>query len=325
MALVGINAYQNDPQKESGLDKVLKGVQIAQGVMGTALVIPKFLQDRQEFKLRQEEFSDQSGMRKAQTAKYYSEADKNKQDMQPLSPEQSSYLQGQGIDKAAMPRNQSEFRDLASRLTETMAQKNERQNREVMLGLSVQNARRADRTEARAVDNDGYKREKEEQDRKEKEKQSFNERYIPNVGVTYTAQDAKDLKDALEAKKSLDESLDEMLTLRKKYGAEFTNREAVERGKQLSSTVLLKMKSLEKLGVLSKSDEDIINSIIPKDPLAVKMTFQGGDPIISNLEKFKADKASEFQTRLGTRIQQPVKEINGVRFKKVQGGWEPVD
>lgn len=45
MALVGINPVQRE-QKESTLDKILKGVQIAQGVMGTAIAIPEFLQKR---------------------------------------------------------------------------------------------------------------------------------------------------------------------------------------------------------------------------------------------------------------------------------------
>lgn len=46
MALIGINPTQRE-QKESTLDKILKGVQIAQGVMGTAIAIPEFLQKRE--------------------------------------------------------------------------------------------------------------------------------------------------------------------------------------------------------------------------------------------------------------------------------------
>lgn len=52
MALIGINQYQNDTPQDSTLDKVFKGVQIAQGVMGAALAIPKYIQDRNEFKAR---------------------------------------------------------------------------------------------------------------------------------------------------------------------------------------------------------------------------------------------------------------------------------
>ena len=54
MALVGINQPGSEPQKESNLDKVLKGIQVAQGLMGTALAIPKFMQDREEFKARKD-------------------------------------------------------------------------------------------------------------------------------------------------------------------------------------------------------------------------------------------------------------------------------
>ena len=46
MALVSVNAPRSRPQEEGTLDKVLKGIQITEGLLGVGLAIPKFLQDR---------------------------------------------------------------------------------------------------------------------------------------------------------------------------------------------------------------------------------------------------------------------------------------
>lgn len=81
MALVGINTTR-PRQKESTLDKIAKAVGIAQGVLGTGLAIPKFLQDRKEFKetsaLRGEQLAEQRAKTDVAQAKSF----------QPASPEQ---------------------------------------------------------------------------------------------------------------------------------------------------------------------------------------------------------------------------------------------
>ncbi len=119
-------------------------------------------------------------------------------------------------------------------------------------------------------------------------------------GLANTTDDAKQLKDAFESKQNFDSKLNEMISLREKYGVEYLNREAVARGKQLSKDLLLEYKNMAKLGVLSAADEDIINAIIPPDPLG-QDGAPGQDPIMSNLKKFRDDKNKDFQTRVRTR------------------------
>lgn len=149
-------------------------------------------------------------------------------------------------------------------------------------------------------------------------------------GLANTEDDAKKLKEAHESKMSFDSKVKEMIDLRKKYGTEYFNREAVARGKQLSKDLLLEYKNMQKLGVLSKSDEDIINAIIPDDPLGQDFA-PGQDPILSNLEKFKADSDRDFNTRINTRTRSgidsaasQIKNINGFDYQKVPGGWKRV-
>ena len=121
-------------------------------------------------------------------------------------------------------------------------------------------------------------------------------------GLANTADDAKQLKEAHESKQSFDSKIQEMIDLRKEFGGEVANREAVARGKQLSKDLLLQYKNMAKLGVLSKSDEDIVNAIIPEDPLAFSASsLVGQDPILYQLQKFKEDSGKDFATRVGTR------------------------
>lgn len=138
-------------------------------------------------------------------------------------------------------------------------------------------------------------------------------------GLANTIDDAKQLKEAHESKKNFDNKLQDMIDLREKHkGGALLNREDVARGKQLSKDLLLEYKNMAKLGVLSTSDEKIINAIIPEDPLAYDF-IPGQDPIRENLRKFKSDSDKDFQTRVQTRIRgkspEPIKDKKDVSTK----------
>lgn len=126
MALIGINPVGNEPQKESGLDKVLKGVQIAQGLMGTGLAIPKFLQERSEFRQMQD-------LRGAQATKYRAEATQIGMDNDPVPKEQLDYFTKIGVPEAALPRTVGQARGLAEKMIETPAQALSRQRADAQL------------------------------------------------------------------------------------------------------------------------------------------------------------------------------------------------
>lgn len=156
-------------------------------------------------------------------------------------------------------------------------------------------------------------------------------------GLANTVDDAKQLKTAHESKLNFDSKLNELIDLRKNKGAEVLDREAVARAGQLSKDLLLEYKNMAKLGVLSQSDEKIINAIIPTDPLAfTPSSLAGQDPILSNLIKFKADSDKDFATRVQTRTregiaqykenpperQESVKQISVVAHPQIDKAFE---
>lgn len=155
-------------------------------------------------------------------------------------------------------------------------------------------------------------RRSELQDLKIQEKQ--NQLQTP-FGLAQTSDDAKQLKSASEEKANFDRKIQELIDLRKTYGGEIGNREAVARGKQLSKDLLLAYKNMSKLGVLSQSDEAIINAIIPPDPLEFRSplaAMQGQDPILNNLQKFKDDAEADFQQKLRNRLRNPEQALNKI-------------
>lgn len=129
-----------------------------------------------------------------------------------------------------------------------------------------------------------------------------NELFVPGYGLALTPKDSQDTKDALTSHGDLKNKLTELSALREKYGAEKFNREAVNRGKQLSKEILLEYKNLARLGVLSKSDEDIINSIVPSNPLSFAVSsLVGQDPYKSQLENLNTDIDQKMETFLHHR------------------------
>jgi len=179
---------------------------------------------------------------------------------------------------------------------------------------------------------------------KKERMQAKNDLYIPGVGYAINADDAKQLKEATVNKKDLDEQLSELIALRKNKGVEYLDRDAVARAKQLSNKILLNYKNMAKLGVLSKSDEDIINSIVPADPLGQDWA-PGQDPILTKLEAFKNDIGKDYENTLKARLkyrdaeapqtpkagQEQSQQIsapdgatkvwNGVTYKVMNGNW----
>lgn len=165
-------------------------------------------------------------------------------------------------------------------------------------------ARAADRAEARAERRSLMDQNRMDRMDREAEKKALKEEaLLTPYGAARTEQDAKELKSASETKDKFDRTMDELIALRKEFGAEVANREAVARGRQLSKDLLLMYKDLAKLGVLSQADEKILNAIIPPDPLAFDSSqLVGQDAILNNLESFKRDKNADFQSKLKTRL-----------------------
>jgi len=148
----------------------------------------------------------------------------------------------------------------------------------------------------------------------DKAKKLKNEKlFVPELGEALTEDDAKKLKDAKVMKEKFDRQMGELISLRKEFsgfGGEVLNRDAVSRGKQLSKDILLTYKNLAKLGVLSKSDEDIINAIIPEDPLQFDFSsmipFAGQNPTLKRMEAFKNDLNEDFNSTLRARLRTPI-------------------
>ena len=130
------------------------------------------------------------------------------------------------------------------------------------------------------------------------------ELFVPEIGYALTKQDAKTLKTGKESYVKLRRQLNEMISLREKYGSEILDRSAVARGKQLSNEILLSYKNTANLGVLSQSDENILNSIIPKNPLQfdIQGFVTGRDSTLHIMKAWRDNIKQDFESKIKTRI-----------------------
>lgn len=155
--------------------------------------------------------------------------------------------------------------------------------------------------------------------RQEKQEEQDELKRTP-FGVARTADDAKKLKDAHEIKSKFDAGINEMIALRKKHkGGDAFNREDVKTAERLSTDLMLQYKDLSNLGVMSKSDEALLRTVIPKDPLQYRSLYEAGtgqDSTLRNMEKFKEDSDRDFQTRLDTRLSKPITVVDIQENKK---------
>lgn len=90
---------------------------------------------------------------------------------------------------------------------------------------------------------------------------------VPGFGVAKSEDDAKKAKMAVESYANIKDNLGRMMALRKEKGAEFLDRESVKKANVIATDTLLQYKEMAKLGVLSKTDEELIDRLIPSDPL----------------------------------------------------------
>jgi len=184
--------------------------------------------------------------------------------------------------------------DLENDMQKIGVQKDADYAREMAKIRASNEERRLNKLDADALKSEA-KAEKELEKRKERE---------TLFGVARTPDDAKKLKEASEMKSKLDAQINELIALRESKGAEVLDRDAVGRAKQLSKDLLLTKKNLENLGVLSQSDRDIVNEIIPDDPLQFNMSqLFGQDPTLTKLKAFRSDTNRDFEERLKNRLE----------------------
>ncbi len=297
MALVGINPATRK-QEKSRLEKINEGLQLASNLLQIPATIVGMKQ-------KSEEAAQNREYRTAQIAQTEQQTNKLRADNTPLTPEQQDEYVKMGVPSAAIPKTVAEGRDLATKFVETPQQKASRENQDRTFTTTMKQLELSNRAANRQDEQFDYTKTKDEEERNKKEQERHDELYVPSLGLAYTTNDAKVLKDGLEEKQKFDRKLGEMIELRKKYGYEVLDRSAVSRGTQLSNELLVSYKKMAALGVLSQSDEKIINAVIPKDPLAMGLTATGEDPIMTQLSGLQDSVGKDFTNTVKARVKEP--------------------
>lgn len=158
--------------------------------------------------------------------------------------------------------------------------------------------------------------------KKETDKETFKaikdqrDRFVPGLGTAYTIPDAKMLKNMQVDIDEMNQKVDEIINLRKTKGAEKWDTDSVKKAQQLAADLKLKYKGVDwaGLGVLAGPDMEILETIIPGNPLEWNLnTVTFGlfkDSTLSKLEEFKSQINNRYNNAIRTRIETPINSMS---------------
>jgi hypothetical protein len=95
-------------------------------------------------------------------------------------------------------------------------------------------------------------------------------RLIPGIGEALDDDSAKKGRELKTGYEKISGLLQKMIKLRDSYGPETFNRTAVRTGRALRSQALLSIKNLEQTGALDKGTVEVMEPLLPEDPLEWK-------------------------------------------------------
>ena len=266
MAISSINLPSAKP-KQSGLEKVALAIDIASKVLGTAVAIPKSLADR--------------GLVKAQTAKVEEEA-------RPLTPEEQKPFREAGVPEPAIPRTVGGIAG-SLKFFETPEKKAQRIRDEVTLGLLKETAERTRRAETRTIKKEERDAEKASRDIEKEER----DRTIELLGIQAPSKKNADaIEDALERYGIARKTIEKYIAMRtgKLGGGMGGTISPTKRATAASDAtdLLLQFKEIAKLGILSESDEKLLDRLVPRQPLEMlQLGMATGDTILAQFENLR--------------------------------------
>lgn len=313
MALVSINPSRPKERGGSSLEKIALGLDIASKTLGLALGVPEFLQKKKAGELNQTE----SKVNIYQNTTIPQPGDKNIIDVegQPravvpgkkniIEDLQVKNLQG---DMAEEERKRHPLGEEAKKSYIMMLKQSGITNITAdMVPATVGGFEDAIKSRLSAIQiipqqskEFDYKK-SEDVKKEERETQSKYIKFLDQYAST--SEDAKEIKTALANKSVIERGVDQMIELRKKHpNGTITDREDIARGQQLSVQALLKYKNLAQLGVLSKTDIELIDRLFPQNPLEVNPSaIVGQDPTMAKLKQLKQNLHTDFNMFLETK------------------------
>jgi len=279
MALTQVNAPIRREREESTMDKILKAVQIAGGITGVATDVTELFKGEKVDELKQLQI------------------DELKRGRKPLTPEEQDAYRTEGVPDVAIPRTVADVPS-ALKYIKTKAEKDEILRKENKETRDIEVHERSVRGETRTIE--GIKRTLEkEKVASEKERAT---RTVEPLG-----QEAKGEKTARDAEASLaslatgDRIIASLIKQREHGGGSLFGVDR-ELGKQAATQLNFIFKDIEGLGALQQPDLDLLNNLLPQDPLEVlQMQKVTGDTILATLIELRKVFKQKILDRLNAK------------------------
>lgn len=276
MPLIGINQPRGQ-NKESTLDKILKGFQIAQAALGTGLAIPKFLQDK-------EEFQTLSGIREKEANARIKGAEESRAFRESML---SSQEQGR--------KDAQKFKQEEADKSRLFQEKMELGQQDFQKGILAQ--RQA--FDEKLLNITNTRKQLEEEEKKLKE---VGERMVPALNQpAKSKKDAENINKALIGYKNVIDPLNKLIAEREARGGTM-NPTTRSNARAVAVDIALTLKGPEfaNLGVLTGPDLDLLLKQMPNDPLEFAQSTLLGfdDPITGKMKTLRNTLNTKMRNRL---------------------------
>lgn len=153
-------------------------------------------------------------------------------------------------------------------------------------------------------------------------------------GFKPTVDDAKKMKEAKANYDTMKSSLERLDALYKKSGTDFVGDDAAAK-EAVMTDLQLSVKNLAQLGVLSKSDIEMIEKMVPNPTSFWENTkgLFGADSYQARSKEFGDAMKNKYESAMkahgyelnSPKVEAERKTLNGITYEKVAGGWKRVN
>ena len=312
MALIGINQISRAP-KESTLDKIAKGLNIANSVLGVSLAIPEYMQKKELANLDKAKTTTDI----AQNTEAAQPGEQGSFEVPGLGVRKPGPNLGKEVQKLNIENTQGDIAE-ENRKRQPLGEEGKKSYIMMLKSAGVnqispemipttvgqfEDAIKARLSAIQVTPQQSREFEYKKTEDQKKEEQDKAGRFVPQLKQhAATLDDAKEIKTALANKSAIEKQVDQMIALRNKHpGGTLDPRDSedIARAQQLSTQALLKYKNLSQLGVLSRTDMELIDKIFPSNPLEVNPSgLLGQDPTMAKLKQLKENLNGDFNMYL---------------------------
>lgn len=134
------------------------------------------------------------------------------------------------------------------------------------------------------------------------------ERFIPGIGLAQTKEDREKIATGLEETAAFNRLINEAIKIREEEGGTLVSKNK-GRLEAIKTDLILKLKTINKLGVMSDSDKQMLEDIVPD---LTRFDTPGRSPVVDLLKYLQNESKAKVAKQLQLRVNKPLPSMGSV-------------